>query len=127
MNKAGFILIVPMLFFVAFPSWAEKPEYRIFDSEQLRKGRVIWMGTCENCHGYGVADAPIPMKPGHWKERVTKPKSVLYDHAINGYFGPDDSYMPERGGNPSLSDDEVMLAVDYMVRLAEFYIASEEK
>ena len=47
---------------------------------------------------------------------------VLYDHAINGFFGPDYTMMPERGGNPDLSDEQVRLAVDYMVALAKHYI-----
>ena len=65
------------------------------------------------------------MKPAEWAPRVAKGKAVLYDHAINGFFGPDDTMMPERGGNPALSDAEVKAAVDYMVALANFYIEQE--
>ena len=46
----------------------------------------------------------------------------VYDHAINGFFGPDDTMMPERGGNSALTDAEVKAAVDYMVALANYYI-----
>ncbi len=98
---------------------AEPSPYVDFKDEHLRFGRAVWMGTCENCHGYGVADSPIPMQPEHWRERVGKQRQELYNNAINGYFGPDDSYMPERGGNPELSDEQVKQAVDYMVNLAE--------
>ncbi len=62
------------------------------------------------------------MTPGEWKPRVIKDRAVLYDHAINGFFGPDDTMMPERGGNPELSDEQVKQAVDYMVALAKHYI-----
>ena len=55
------------------------------------------------------------MQPRHWRDRVVKARSTLYDHAINGFFGPEDTYMPERGGNAGLSDDEVRAAVDYIV------------
>ncbi len=106
---------------------AEPSPYVDFKDEHLRFGRAVWMGTCENCHGYGVADAPIPMVPEEWKHRVTQARATLHDHAINGFFGPDDSYMPERGGNPALSDEEVKAAVDYMVELATFYIEKEDK
>ena len=47
--------------------------------------------------------------------------------AIAGFFGPDYSYMPPRGGNPQLSDDQVRSAVDYMTRLAQHYIDAERK
>ena len=80
------------------------------------------MGTCESCHGYGIADAPVPMNPDEWDFRLSKGKEVLYEHAINGFIGPDYSMMPARGGNENLNDEEVKLAVDYMLFLASFYI-----
>lgn len=93
-----------------------------FNSKQLELGREIWIENCKGCHAYGTAGAPVPMIKEDWKPRVTKDISVLYAHAINGFFGPDDTMMPERGGNPNLSDKEVKLAVDYMLKLAIFYI-----
>ena len=98
-----------------------------FDSEKLQSGRSIWINNCKGCHAYGTADAPVPMNKDDWKTRVIKDRSVLYDHAINGFFGPDDTMMPERGGNPDLSDTQVKLAVDYMLKLAIFYINKQEK
>ena len=92
------------------------------DDTALQKGRTIWLDNCESCHGYGIADAPIPMRPAQWKHRVSKKTEVLYTHAIEGFIGPDYSMMPARGGNDDLGDEEVRLAVDYMVFLARFYI-----
>ncbi len=118
-----------VVLFAAATAGAGSLPYVEFSDEHLYFGRIVWLGTCENCHGYGVADAPIPMKPNEWRHRVSKQREILYDHAINGFFGPDDSYMPERGGNTALSDAEVKAAVDYMVELAKFYIdeTGEEK
>lgn len=107
--------------------WAQNPAYVEFDSESLTQGRQVWLGTCEGCHGYGIAGAPIPMQPDEWSERLKKPKSVLYQHATEGFFGPDDTMMPARGGNPELTDREVQLAVDYMTALASFYLKQSEK
>ena len=96
-----------------------------FSTEKLKTGRTLWLENCKGCHAYGTAGAPVPMTPDEWKFRVIKNKAVLYDHAINGFFGPDDTMMPERGGNPELSDEQVKHAVDYMVALAKHYIEKQ--
>ncbi len=101
---------------------ADKSEYIKFEGLDLEQGRFIWLGTCENCHAYGIADSPNPLKPKDWEKRVEQDIKVLYTRAIEGYFGPDDSMMPPKGGNDSLSDEEVKAAVDYMIKLAKYYI-----
>lgn len=92
-----------------------------FDDAALTKGRGIWLENCKACHADGTAGAPIPMKPAQWRERLSKEKTVLYEHALNGFFGPDGTMMPERGGNPALNDEQVKAAVDYMLALARHY------
>ncbi len=104
---------------------ADADRYRDFDDPHLQKGKEIWLGTCEGCHGWGVADAPIPLDYEQWGFRIAKGKEVLYQHAIEGFFGPDDAMMPERGGNPHLTDQEIKAAVDYMVELAKSYKTEE--
>ncbi|MBX2837252.1 MAG: c-type cytochrome [Gammaproteobacteria bacterium] len=111
---------------VSGPSSAKEEQF-VTLGVQFEAGRQIWLGTCASCHGYGIAGAPIPMQPKAWADRVSKPSAELYDHAINGFFGPGDTYMPPRGGNENLSDNEIQQAVDYMVALAIFYIQKEEK
>jgi cytochrome c5 len=108
------------------PAAAPSP-YIEFQGLHLAQGRAVWLGTCEGCHGYGTAGAPIPMEPSEWQPRLQQPIPVLYRHAIKGFFGPDDTYMPPRGGNSELSDAQVRAAVDYMVRLAHHYIETERK
>jgi len=97
-------------------------QYIRSDDQTISQGRQIWINNCETCHGYGVADAPIPMRAEEWIFRLSKGKQVLYEHAINGFIGPDYSMMPARGGNENLTDNEVKLAVDYMMFLASYYI-----
>lgn len=106
---------------------AENPAYISFGNTELDKGRVIWLNNCETCHGYGIAGAPIPMHADEWRPRLKKPVNMLYDHAINGFIGPDDTIMPARGNNPALSDSSVKLAVDYMMALANYYINVKEE
>ena len=103
----------------------DKVEYIIPDSAALKFGRHIWINNCEGCHGYGIADAPIPMQPQDWKHRVAKGKTLLYQHAIDGFISEDYSVMPARGGNEELSDEQVKAAVDYMLFLANIYIKKE--
>lgn len=103
------------------PVYADE-QYVLSDDQNISQGREIWLQNCETCHGYGVADAPVPMSSEDWSFRLAKGRQLLYTHAINGYIGPDYSMMPPRGGNDSLADKEVKLAVDYMVFLASYYI-----
>lgn len=96
------------------------------DSASLKFGRIIWLNNCEGCHGYGIADAPVPMQPRDWMSRVTKERAQLYSHAIDGFISEDYTEMPARGGNSELSDEQVKAAVDYMLFLANFYIKQQD-
>lgn len=117
-----FCITAVLLFSKSLAYSADNEAFVNFESAELSKGRVIWLENCKTCHAYGIAGAPIPMNPEEWSHRVVKNKATLYAHAINGFFGKDDTMMPERGGNPDLTDTQVKLAVDYMVSLATFYI-----
>jgi len=66
--------------------------------------------SCAACHASGVAGAPKTGDAVVWSERITKGLETLYANAINGY-----NAMPAKGGNISLSDDNVKAAVDYML------------
>jgi cytochrome c5 len=58
----------------------------------------------------GAAGAPITGKVDQWSVRIAKGNDTLYNNAINGI-----GVMPAKGGLMSLSDDDVKLAVDYMI------------
>lgn len=124
----GFVLLLEILIFPSFSDAAnssntdQNTKYVDFPDAHLQQGKRIWIDNCESCHAYGVGDAPIPMEASAWEFRIKKGNTTLYEHAINGFFGPDDAMMPARGGNEKLSDDEVKAAVDYMVALASHYI-----
>ncbi len=111
---------------VAGGAQADPPAYPVLDPA-LAQGRAVWLDNCEGCHGYGIAGAPIPMQPDDWRERLDQERGVLYRHAIDGFFGPDDTFMPPRGGNERLGDAEVRAAVDYMAALARSYIQQTEQ
>ncbi|MBX3607103.1 MAG: cytochrome c5 family protein [Piscinibacter sp.] len=108
-----------LLAVVVLPAAAADDEQAFprFADDRGDRGRTVWLGTCRACHGEGFADAPAVGDRAAWAPRVAKGKPVLYEHALKGFFGPASQMMPPRGGNPALSDEEVRLAVDYMVRL----------
>lgn len=95
------------------------PEFPAFEEPALAAGRVVWLGTCRNCHATGFADAPPVTDIAAWESRLAKSRDTLHTHALNGFYGEDYAYMPPRGGNDALSDQDVKNAVDYMLRLVK--------
>lgn len=77
-------------------------------------GQNIVTTVCAACHGAGLMGSPKLGNADDWAPRIDKGIDTLHDHAINGF-----NMMPARGGNPNLTDEEVMAAVDYMVSQAQ--------
>lgn len=77
-------------------------------------GKTVYDATCNVCHGAGVAGAPKLGDAAIWKERLDQGMDTLVEHAIVGYQGKA-GFMPPKGGNAGLSDEEVKAAVQYMV------------
>lgn len=100
------------------PPAVHEPVFREFDEPRLQQGRTVWVGTCKGCHATGVAGAPKAGDKAAWEKRIAQGMTVLYEHAINGFYGPEYTFMPPRGGNSALTDEEVGAAVDYMAALA---------
>lgn len=73
-------------------------------------GEAIYGQVCMACHDTGAAGAPMKGDTDAWAARLEQGTETLYDHAINGF-----NAMPAKGGNPSLSDDEVKAAVDHLL------------
>lgn len=72
-------------------------------------GKKTYQGLCAACHATGAAGAPKAGSKDDWAPRLAKGVDSLYNNALNGLNG-----MPAKGGNPSLSDEEVKAAVDFM-------------
>ncbi len=77
-------------------------------------GKSVYGKACFACHTSGVAGAPKLGDAAVWADRIAQGVKILNDHAVNGYQGTI-GYMPAKGGNPSLSDAEVVAAVQYMI------------
>lgn len=97
----------------AKPSESAKPADSAAEDPALI-GEKVFKATCSMCHQTGAAGAPIIAKKDEWAPRIAQGMPTLYDHAIKGFTGKK-GMMPPKGANPSLSDDKVKAAVDYMV------------
>lgn len=73
-------------------------------------GKATYEQICQACHAAGLAGAPKLGDTAGWGPRLAKGKDTLYTHALQGF-----NAMPAKGGNPSLSDEQVKATVDYMV------------
>lgn len=72
-------------------------------------GAQTYKAVCAMCHDSGLMNAPKPGDKDAWAPRIAQGKDTLIQHAIQGI-----RMMPAKGGNPSLSDDEVAQAVIFM-------------
>lgn len=86
-------------------------------AKEALPGENTYKSTCSICHRSGLNSAPRIDNKKDWDMRLLQGNEALYDHAINGYHGSR-GYMPPRGSNTKLSDDEVRTAVNYMVMQA---------
>ena len=94
---------------------AEKTEAAPADAKQDASsakvdGKAVFEANCKACHGGTIPGAPVVGKNDDWAPRIKQGKDTVYKHALEGF-----NTMPAKGGNTSLSDDDVKAAVDYMV------------
>ena len=76
-------------------------------------GATIYQNLCGGCHTAGVGGAP-KLLSAEWNARIAQGMDVLHQHAIEGYQGTS-GFMPPKGGNPALTDEQVVATVDWMV------------
>lgn len=73
-------------------------------------GEQVYNRLCMTCHDTGVTDAPIKGNAELWAPRIAQGADVLFQHSLEGF-----NAMPAKGGDASLSDEEVKNAVVFMV------------
>lgn len=74
-----------------------------------KTGEEVVKAVCAMCHAAGLMNAPKIGDKDAWKPRIAQGQATLISHATNGIRS-----MPAKGGNASLSDNEVSNAVVYM-------------
>lgn len=81
--------------------------------EGTTDGSVIFGKLCTACHGTGAGGAP-KLEKSLWSDRIKQGVDTLVKHATEGYTGKA-GLMPARGGNPSLTDEQVKATVKWML------------
>jgi cytochrome c5 len=79
-----------------------------------RSGEQVYNESCNMCHGTGAAGAPKMGEATAWVDRIAQGNETLYMHAIKGLNG-----MPAMGLCMKCSEDEIKLAVDFMVESSQ--------
>ena len=76
-------------------------------------GKTIYDNLCAGCHTSGAGGAPKLVR-AEWTARLAQGMDTLNRHAIEGFVG-EAGMMPAKGGNPALTDEQVVASVDWMI------------
>ncbi len=74
------------------------------------EGESVYDGACKACHAAGVAGSPKLDDKAAWEPRIAQGVDALVASVLNGKGA-----MPAKGGNPSLSEDQIRAAVTWML------------
>ncbi len=116
--RRGVLLVAPLLLLpaaAAVGAPAADPR-EAAPADAVAHGAVVYEQTCAACHGADGAglspDTPDFTDP---KGPLAQDDAVLFDHIKNGFQSPGSMMaMPPKGGNPSLSDDDIRAVIAYL-------------
>jgi len=83
-----------------------------------RTGEEVFNTVCTACHTAGILNAPKIDDKAAWEPRAAKGLQGLLAASINGL-----NQMPAKGGNPSLTEQELSDAITYMLGKAGIDLA----
>jgi cytochrome c5 len=81
-------------------------------------GKTIFGNLCTTCHTNAATGAPLITDKGAWAPRIAQGLDTLVKHATEGFQGAK-GLMPAKGGNPSLTNDQVKATVEWMISQAK--------
>jgi cytochrome c5 len=82
--------------------------------KNLKLGQQVFNENCKVCHLQGVNGAPVLGNRKMWTKRAAQGEKILTEHAVNGY-----GLMPAKGGKSHLADQDIAMAVRYMLSRLE--------
>jgi cytochrome c5 len=77
-------------------------------------GKTIFGNLCQTCHTNAATGAPVISDKAAWAPRVAQGLDTLVKHAVDGFTGTK-GMMPAKGGNPSLTNEQVKATVEWML------------
>lgn len=80
---------------------------------QASDGHVIYRQVCAACHATGVAGAPRLGDKEAWAARLRAGQRAMVTSVLRGK-----GQMPPKGGNASLTDEDVKSALEFMLEQA---------
>jgi len=80
---------------------------------KLAAGKTLYESNCASCHDSGSSGAPKLGNKEAWSGRMAEGKNIMIKKAIEGIDGKI-GMMPPRGGNTSLTDEDVKTVILYM-------------
>ena len=86
-----------------------------------RTGEQVYQALCTNCHAAGTLGAPKIDDKTAWEPRVAQGLKGLVTSAINGK-----NQMPAKGGDPTLTEQEITDAILYMTNKAGIALANAD-
>ena len=99
---------------------AEPPKVAVV----VRTGDEVVDYLCASCHRDGVGAAPRLDDAADWGTRYAQGMDALMEIGINGKAG---TTMMARGGDPSLSDDDIWNSIVAMLKRAGVSITESER
>lgn len=77
-------------------------------------GKAVYEKTCALCHAASVAGAPKFGDKAAWAPRAATGKAALLSSVVKGKGA-----MPPKAGAPSLTEADLVAAIDYMLAAAK--------
>jgi len=81
---------------------------------KLAAGKAVYDKNCAACHEASMMGAPKPGDKAAWSARIPQGVETMAKKSIAGFQGKAGA-MPPKGGNASLTDEEIGNAVAFMV------------
>lgn len=79
------------------------------------EAEIIYVENCAGCHDTGKSNTPTRVDIAYWEQRSSIPFEARLAKTIQGDDTGKWGIQPPRGGNPKLSDQQVRIAMEWLL------------